>query len=114
LITRAEIMATFAKAVRMNVIDRLAAEAQIEAFQHDWRKLALIPVNEQLVDFAGVLAWQSNLRGYDAVHLASALLWQDLLQSPITFATFDKRLWQAAKDAGLEPFPSDISSFLTP
>jgi len=33
LITRAEIMATFAKAVRMNVIDRLAAEAQIEAFQ---------------------------------------------------------------------------------
>ncbi|MDM8563422.1 hypothetical protein QUF54_08725 [Candidatus Marithioploca araucensis] len=37
-----------------------------------------------------------NLRGFDAVHLASALFLQEQLQQPLPFSTFDNRLRHAA------------------
>ncbi|EDN65160.1 hypothetical protein BGP_6579 [Beggiatoa sp. PS] len=37
-----------------------------------------------------------NLRGFDAVHLASAIFLQEQLQQPLPFSTFDNRLRQAA------------------
>jgi len=46
--------------------------------------------------------------GCDAVHLASALLWQEGLGQPVAMAAFDLRLCEAAKERGLIPFPDDL------
>ncbi len=54
------------------------------------------------------LAWEQGLRGYDAVHLASALLWQSSLSRPVTLATFDRQLWDAAQLVGLEVWPEAL------
>ena len=51
------------------------------------------------------LAWEYGLRGYDAVQLASAALFQESLGTAVRLATFDKPLWNAAKRAGFEPWP---------
>jgi antitoxin (DNA-binding transcriptional repressor) of toxin-antitoxin stability system len=60
----------------------------------------------------GILAWTGEpariLRGYDAVHLAAALLWQERVGYPGVLATFDAGLWQAAHRAGLEVWPAEI------
>jgi hypothetical protein len=48
------------------------------------------------------------LRGYDAIHLAAALEWQDRIGEPITVATFDQDLWRAAREAGLDCFPEAL------
>jgi len=61
-----------------------------------------------LVARADSLAWEYGLRGYDAVHLASALLWQEALGEPVTLATFDKPLWEAAQQAGMGVWPEDL------
>ncbi len=111
-ITRVEMMATFAKAVRMGVMDEPSALLGIDAFKRDWVKLAWVPLHEDALDLAGDYAWRFGLRGYDAVHLASAMIGQHLLQAPVVFATFDRKLWQAAADAGLHPFPNDLTPFL--
>ena len=55
------------------------------------------------------LAWQYGLRGYDAMHLAAALLWQDGLEESVTLATFDRQLWQAGRQSGLAVFPADLA-----
>jgi hypothetical protein len=65
-----------------------------------------------LIARADILAWELDLRGYDAVHLASALLWQDSLGRKVTMATFDRKLWQAAEERGLSPFPEDLPGIL--
>ena len=57
---------------------------------------------------ADQLAWQHNLRGYDAVHLASAVTWQEALGEVVTLATFDKQLWVAATRAGLVSWPESL------
>jgi uncharacterized protein len=105
LIARAEVAATFAKAVRLKALTRDEARTALEVFRRQWPNLFHVDVNETVVMQADSLAWTYGLRGYDAVHLASALLWQQSISSPVTLATFDRQLWDAAQLAGLEVWP---------
>lgn len=105
LISRAEVAAALAKAVRAKLLaDDEAREAQ-QAFTAQWPDIARIPVTEALVSRAETLAWEYGLRAYDAVQLASAALFQESLGTPVRLATFDKQLWSAARRAGFEPWP---------
>jgi hypothetical protein len=70
-------------------------------------------VPESLVVRAGELAFEQDLRGYDAVHLAAALTWAEGMGESVTFATFDRQLWEgAAIHAPLTPFPEDLPALL--
>jgi predicted nucleic acid-binding protein len=113
LITRIEMVATFAKLMRMRVVLRKNATTLIELFQNDWIDYVRLPVNESTVSRADELAWGLGLRGYDSVHLASAIIWQENLQEPITLATFDHQLWKAAGQMGLAVLPPDWYHHLT-
>ncbi|HEX6268875.1 MAG TPA: type II toxin-antitoxin system VapC family toxin [Anaerolineales bacterium] len=106
--TRVEMAATFAKAVRLDwVEDREALHVWKDYLDH-WPSFARIVVSTGVVERASELAWEYGLRGYDAMHFASALLWQDALASPITLATFDRGLWLAAQKSGMEVWPLDL------
>ena len=105
LVSRAEVAAALAKAVRAKLLDESEARAAQRAFAAQWPDIARIPVTEALVSRAETLAWQYGLRGYDAVQLASAVLFQESLGTAVRVATFDKRLWNAARGAGFEPWP---------
>lgn len=108
LISRAEVVAALAKAVRMRVITADAGQSAVRAFQADWEMLARLPLTEAVVNVAADYAWQYGLRGHDAVHLASARAWADAMGAQVTFATFDRRLWEAASRAGLIAFPGSM------
>jgi uncharacterized protein len=108
IISRAEVSAALAKAVRLGVLPPRAAKACLTAFHRDWPALIRVQINELTVVQADSLAWQHGLRGYDAVQLASAWAWQDALGGSVTFATFDKQLWSAARTEGLIPFPAAL------
>lgn len=112
VITRAEVAAAFAKAVRMKALTQDEAQTCIEQFRRDWPHLVRARVTEATVARADQLAWQYQLRGYDAVHLAAALLWQDALGVMVTMATFDLKLWQAAARAGVLTYPPDLADKL--
>jgi predicted nucleic acid-binding protein len=65
--------------------------------------LALIGVDEPLARNAGALAEEFQLRGYDAVHLATALT---LGENAVTLVTWDGDLADAAVEAGLPISPA--------
>lgn len=106
VITRVEVDATFGRAIRMGQLEQAAAEIILDRFHHEWPLLLRLPITEALAVRAGQLARLEGLRAYDAVQLAAALTWQDLLGQPVTMATFDRRLWAAAARTGLIPFPA--------
>ncbi len=110
IISRAEVSATFAKLVRMQTLQHKAALALLQDFRNDWQDWVRFQLTESLVARADTLAWEHGLRGYDAVHLAAALVWQEALSEPVTLATFDEQLWRAAEREGLVPFPVDLPS----
>jgi predicted nucleic acid-binding protein len=71
-----------------------------------------VQVTEVVVARADTLAWDHGLRGYDAVHLAAASIWQDALGERVTLVTFDRRLWTAAEAVGLDAYPVDLPIML--
>lgn len=112
LVSRAEVSAALAKAVRVGILDAKEATAALNAFRKDWQDLVRVAVSEAVVARADVLAWEHGLRGYDAVHLATALVWQEILGETVTLASFDRQLWAAAEPSGLVPFPENLTDLL--
>jgi predicted nucleic acid-binding protein len=97
LISGAEVSAAICKAVRMGAVDRNAASKSVRLFRAQWPASFRLEVDGVVVERADFLAWGHHLRGYDAVHLASALLWQASLGEAVTLATFDQDLWAGAR-----------------
>jgi len=105
MISRAEVSAALAKAVRMNWVVPADALKSLAEFQSQWKTLFRLQIREITVERADALAWKNGLRGYDAVHLACAMLWQESLGRPVALATFDEPLWLAAQSVGLAVWP---------
>lgn len=85
---------------RLRKTDHTRALADFEDLVSD---LVLIGVDEPLVRSAGALAEEFELRGYDAVHLATALT---LGEDVATLVTWDGDLAEAAIEAGLPITPA--------
>lgn len=105
VVTQVEIAAIFQRAVRMGVTSpKLAAEVW-EDFRDHWQSFTRLRISSATIERASENAWKYGLRGYDSLHLAGALLWQETLGAEITLATYDRELWMAAQKAGLESWP---------
>jgi predicted nucleic acid-binding protein len=107
-VSRAEVAAALAKAVRVGVVTADRARSAQRSFAGDWPDLVRVAVTEALVARAEALAWDHGLRGYDAVQLASALAWQESAGTQILLATFDQQLWEAAPKVGLTAWPARL------
>lgn len=105
IITIAEMNAAFARGVRMKNFSLSKAEKAVGLLQTHWPVYLKIPASEKCVHRAAELAWKLGLRGYDAVHVASAELWQDAIKTPIAFVTYDKQLVRAVQTLGITLLP---------
>ena len=110
LVSRAEVASALARAVRLGVLDQDGGRRAQRRFSREWPDIARVPVGEALVSRAETLAWAHGLRGYDAVQLATALTWQDSIGQDIVLATFDRQLWEAALQAGIQVWPDKLAS----
>lgn len=75
----------------------------VEDFEEIHRELAIIGVDQGLAGRAGELAEELDLRGYEAVHLASALA---LDADVVTVVTWDRALGRAATQGGCAVAPT--------
>jgi len=71
------------------------------AFEADWISYSVREATAPLVRFAGDLAEKHVVRGFDAIHLASALTLKRELGEDVTFSSADGRLTAAASAEGL-------------
>ena len=94
----AEVRAALAMARRMDRIDEDDQATAVRDFESLYRQLDIVEVTESLVRNAGSLAERFALRGYDAVHLASA---QIVYDSDLVLAAGDQALLTAAKTLGI-------------
>ncbi len=108
ILVKVELVAAIAKVLRMNLFDPESANAMVSQFNEDSINLQIISVDHAVVRRAANLAWELQLRGYDAIHLASALVWREDLGEEIILATFDRQLWDAAHKVNLAVWPPDL------
>jgi uncharacterized protein len=94
------VLAAARRSGRLGKKDHARALADFEDLVSD---LTLIGVDEPLARSAGALAEEFELRGYDAVHLATALA---LGENGVILLTWDVDLAEAAIEAGLPTAPA--------
>ena len=100
----AETMATIYRKKHETGSADTVIEEIIHTFQTDWYGFIRIDVTDQLNAHINDVLRHHQLRGFDAVHLASALVIHEQLSGNLFFACFDQRLNLAARTAGLETF----------
>jgi len=110
MLTQTEIASAMSRAVRAGLVSADEGQAAWEEFLKDWSLITHLRISSQVTQRAASLAWQHCLRGYDALHLASALLWQEALGMSVTLATFDRDLWLACRKAGMNAWPEGLVS----
>ena len=109
-LTRVEMASALSKAVRMNWVNAKNAEIIWLDFLSHWQFFARLAVTSVLTERASRLAWEYELRGYDATHLAAAQIWQETLEMPVTLATYDRELWSASKKIGMAVWPENLTT----
>jgi predicted nucleic acid-binding protein len=90
--------AALAMAHRMKRVDGRGLRAGVEELEALYEQVDAVEVTGDLVREAGALAERFGLRGYDAVHLASAQLVDD---PELVFASGDQDLLGAARALGI-------------
>jgi len=108
ILAQVEMASALTKAVRLNWVPLRDAENAWQDFVLQWPDFVRTPVSNIIIERASQLAWKYGLRGYDALHLATALTWQESMETIVTLATFDRELWWAGKKAGIDPWPHNL------
>jgi predicted nucleic acid-binding protein len=94
-------MAAFRRKKREGVLSGRGYTRAVAVFNEEHLSFVLVQIGPQLNTIVQRLIEKYPLRGFDAIHLASALIvkegWMDMV-----FACFDKGLNQAAKTEGLK------------
>ncbi len=106
LVTGAEIVAAITRRTRMGSIAAQDAAAAIATFkEHFHRQYRVVLTVAGIVERAMELAERHDLRGYDAIQLASALAVQEELRTagaaPLIFVSADDALNKIAQAEGL-------------
>lgn len=70
-------------------------------FEDDWQTLVRVELERDVLAGARALIQRHALRGFDGIHLASALHLRREVADPVTFVAADDRLLRAAAAEGL-------------
>lgn len=97
-LTHVEATATLARAVRGGRLQVSEHRSALTALDDAWSRVAVVPADRPRLTVAARLATAHALRGYDAVHCASAVL---LVDGDLTAASGDQELLAAWRAEGL-------------
>lgn len=96
LVAYAEARAAFARRLREDAFTKGEYTRLISSFNEDWEKYLVMRVTMETVRLAADLAERHALRGFDAIHLSSALTLQRELSRSVVFSCADRRLQSAS------------------
>lgn len=105
-LTGPEMIAALFRKARVRELPYVVAIHLARDFRNDWKwRYNIVEINAAISDQAMILAEKHNLRGYDVVHLAAALLLQQSRRTThlpdLVFLAADNDLLRAAEVEGL-------------
>ena len=96
-----EARAAFARKQKEGGLSLTSLRKVVEDLNKDWESYFVIEVTDGLIRFAGDIAEKYLLRGFDSIHLASAVHLKNKIKSDIHFSSRDLRLNQSAEKEGI-------------
>lgn len=93
-----EAAAALAQAARLGRVTEQARRSAVHILDRLWNEFEIVEVDERIVLRAAQVAFECSLRGYDAVHCASA---EQANDSDLVVASGDRKLLEACVALGL-------------
>lgn len=109
-IAYAEIFAGLTRKLREGNLSKAQYALACRQFESDWHAYLRVELGDDILLLARDLIQRRPLKGFDAVHLASALRLKVALGEEVTFAAADGRLLKAAEGENLEPLNVEIAA----
>jgi predicted nucleic acid-binding protein len=100
-IAYAEARSAFARKQKEDGFSLNVLRKIVEDLNRDWESYFVIEITDGLIRFAGDIAERYLLKGFDAIHLASAVHLKNKVNSEIYFSSRDARLNQSAEKEGM-------------
>ncbi len=100
----AETVACFYRKRREAGLSMKFMEKITRLFKLDWMSFVRVEVNDRLNKYIDSIVEKHPLRGFDAIHLASALVIYQKLPKDFVFVCFDQSLAKAAQEEGIKCF----------
>lgn len=95
-IAYAEVFSGLTRKLRAGQIAKLSYDLACRQFESDWNAYIRVELNDALLMLARDLIRRHGLKGFDAIHLASAVRLKDAIGEEAIFAAADRRLLRAA------------------
>ncbi len=99
----AEARAAFARKVRLGDLQERGRRQAVSDLNEEWRGFVRISVSVLVAYRAGEMAELYDPRGFDAIHLASAVRLGEGF-SDLRFLAFDDRLVEAAREVPVQAY----------
>jgi predicted nucleic acid-binding protein len=105
VVTFAEMSAAFSRKFREGLLTRTGYLKTLSELKNEHSQLVLVAISMELNQIIENLLLKHALRGFDAIHLASAILIKQKSRFDLHFACFDRTLNKMAAAEGLSlPF----------
>jgi predicted nucleic acid-binding protein len=98
----AELLAAVYRKSTETRIEKSVFAKVVRVFHEDWSSFIIVEVDNRLNETIHKVIANHGLRGFDAIHLASALTIGSAVADRFLFACYDDRLTHAAQAEGLE------------
>ncbi len=105
VVAYAEARAAFARLHRSALSSPRRHRERVARLNADWESYLRVELTPSVLRLAGETAETYELRGFDGIHLASALWLRDRTEVECKFVVFDQRLHDGAARAGLSVLP---------
>lgn len=101
-IAYAEVYASLTRKLREGHLSDAQYALACRQFEADWQAYIRVDLHDDTLFLARDLIRRHPLKGFDAIHLASAIRFKNALGEEITFAAADGRLLRAAEAEDLK------------
>jgi uncharacterized protein len=102
IVAYAEARAAFARRFREKAFTPVEHDRIKTFFDKDWSSYLILSITGDMIRLAGNLAEKHALRGFNSIHLASALTLRRELSTTIVFSCFDDNLQKAFEGEDLD------------
>lgn len=100
-LTEVEVASALARRTRENILTLRERDRALAALDQDMRTFYVVEILPEVTALAIELLTHDQLRGPDAIQLASCLFLKKHLQQKVEFIAFDRQLVNVAKRKGL-------------
>jgi predicted nucleic acid-binding protein len=101
-IAYSEVYAALTRRMREGHLTRVRYGQVCRLFELEWPAYLIVEVHDEVLHLSRDLIKKYPLRGFDALHLASAKSIRQHLKTPITFGGADQRLLESAEAEGFK------------